>query len=111
MSAAITALGRIGERQKKALVATGQILQPKITWGGEGEWFTRQVVDWRRIVGCLFDEAVAGQNVADPRHDRGARAVDLRRRRWFAVLGERKIEQSMRVIESGYQGSARPAYP
>ena len=52
MAAAVTALRRIAERQQKALVCAGQILQPQIAIGREAEGFAGEVAHHRTASTC-----------------------------------------------------------
>ena len=100
MRTAIAALGRIAERQQKALVTARQILQAQIAIGRKAQRLARQIADRRISVGLRrgFDQAIAAENIGDARHLLAAHRRALRQFR-IAALIELRIEQTMSVVE------------
>lgn len=97
--AAVTALGRVAQRQQKTLVATGQGLQ---ALGAAGRVFQRvagDVGDAGVVVGFVLDQAFFGKQTEHP-----WAGVNLRVRRglraWVLTFGQqRKIQQAVGVVE------------
>src|SRR6516162_25689 len=100
MGAAEAALGRVAQREQKALVAAREVLQADVAFGGKRQRLARQIAD--RCIGRArrrpFDEAVGGEQIGHRSHRRSVVGGD-RRRGDIGLAGKPLVEQPVGIIE------------
>src|SRR5215471_9789709 len=104
MVAAITALRRIAERQQKPLVGAREILQPQVAVCRKAQGLAREIAHGRLGLPLRrrLDQAVAAENVGDPR-GRSLRGLCFPWPIRNKALGEPPVQKAMGVVEGGPQ--------